>query len=189
MTRGRWYVVGLITVVVLLVINNALMGNARRMMASGAAHEEAASSRMPTSQRPDAPDLTLPVEPGKQQVSLSSLKGKVVILDFWATWCGPCRESIPELEAVYKKYHGKGLEVFGMSVDDTATPIPATVKQLGITYPIVLATGLPNVRDKFQFRGIPHMYIVDKRGRIAASLDGYTPDRDLESEVKPLLEE
>src|SRR5207302_6862438 len=112
---------------------------------------------------------------------------KVVILDFWATWCGPCRDTIPEIEQLYKKYHAEGLEVIGISVDDTPEPVPAAVKELGMTYPVVQATDIPDIRSKFVFNSIPQLYIIDRQGRVAASVTGFGDD--LESRVAPLLKE
>jgi thiol-disulfide isomerase/thioredoxin len=182
MTRGRLYVVALIVLVAVLAINNAIMsphsprGGESAPMASGA-------------ERPLAPEISFALEPGKPAVPLSSLKGKVVILDFWATWCGPCRQSIPDLERIYKKYHSQGLEVVGISLDDSADPVPAVVKELGMTYPVVMGDSIPDLRSKYEFSGIPQMYLVDKQGRQGASFPGYDPSLDLESTVKQFLAE
>jgi len=182
MPRGRLYVIALIVLVAMLAINNALM---RPPKQAGAVAAPTSS----TVARAQAPELNLPLQPGKPAVALSSLKGKVVILDFWATWCGPCRESIPELEKLYEKYHAEGLEVVGISVDDSADVLPAAIKQLGMTYPVVLAGNIPDLRNKFQFNAIPQMYVLDKNGRQAANYDGYDPTLDLEGAIKPLLAE
>lgn len=184
MSRGQIYVVALIAVVALLAIQNALLKpnvGERPKSASGAGVSEPP--------RDPAPALLLPITPGKPGVSLSSMKGKVVVLDFWATWCGPCRQAIPDLEAVYKKYHSAGLEVIGISVDETPAPVPAAVRDLKMTYPVVMAMDIPDLRGKFEFQGIPQMYVVDKQGRIARSLPGYDPTRDIEAEIAPLLKE
>src|SRR4029078_98896 len=98
--------------------------------------------------------------------------GRVVVLDFWATWCGPCRETIPDLEKVYQKYHSKGLEVFGISVDESKEPVPAAVKDLGITYPVAMASDIPDIRGKYSFDAIPAFFVIDKKGRIAAAIKG-----------------
>jgi len=182
MPRGRLYIILLVALVAMLAINNALM----RPSKPG---PMAAASQAPGTQRADAPALDIPLEAGKPTVPLSSFKGKVVVLDFWATWCGPCRQSIPDLEKLYKKYHSQGLEVIGVSVDDSWDPVPASIKELGITYPVVLSSNIPGIRSAFQFTGIPQMYLVDKNGRIGGSYEGYDPSRDLEAEIKPLLAE
>jgi thiol-disulfide isomerase/thioredoxin len=178
MTRGRWYVVALVSLVAVLAINSALMRGPRQ-----------SSAKAPGPERLDAPEVSLPLRPGQPAVPLSSLKGKVVVLDFWATWCGPCRQSIPELEKLYRKYQSQGLEVIGVSVDDTAEPVPAAVKELGMTYPVVLAKDIPDLRSKFVFESIPQMFIIDKTGKQAEAIPGYSPDRDLEPTIKQYLAE
>ena len=87
-----------------------------------------------------APDIVFPAGTAGLPARLSELKGKVVILDFWATWCGPCRMSIPELVHLYEKYKDKGLVVVGVSTDEPETlqNIPDTVEELKINYPIVI---------------------------------------------------
>jgi thiol-disulfide isomerase/thioredoxin len=137
--------------------------------------------------RPDAPDLTLPLGPGRPAVKLADLKGKVVVLDFWATWCGPCRMSIPDLEKLYEKYHSKGLEVYGISVDENKAPVPQAVKDLGMTYPIVMASDVPGIRDQLSFNAIPQVYVIDQKGRIGLSIEG--AGGDIEAEVTPFLDE
>ena len=133
-----------------------------------------------------APDFTLESLDGKN-MRLSDLRGKAVLLNFWATWCGPCREAIPDLEKVYKKYHSQGLEVVGISVDHTADPVPAVVAELGMTYPVVQSEDIPDIRSKYQFNSIPQAYVIDKQGKVAASITGAA--NDLEEQVKPLLAE
>ena len=122
---------------------------------------------------------------------LSDLRGKVVLIDFWATWCGPCRMSMPELQELYVKYHDKGLEVIGVSDDDASTRgnIPQALADLKITYPSILETDLPGIRDIFSFNGIPALFIVDKKGVLRVVQEGFDPNGDLSKEVLPLLDE
>ena len=138
-----------------------------------------------------APEIALPITKGAAPVALSSWKGKVVLIDFWATWCGPCRESIPEVERVYQKYHGQGLEVVGISVDDarTAPLVPASVKKLGMTYPVVLASDIADIRSKYVFDGIPQMYLIDRKGNISQSIAGLDLSGNLDTKVEALLKE
>ena len=139
-----------------------------------------------------APEIALPLKKGAAPVALSAWKGKVVILDFWATWCGPCRGSIPEIERVYKKYHAKGLEVVGISIDETSTAadIPAAVKELGMTYPVVLGSDIPDLRTKYEFTSIPQMFIIDRKGHISEAVAGWDPSgSSLDAKVEALLNE
>jgi thiol-disulfide isomerase/thioredoxin len=138
-----------------------------------------------------APDIALPLQKGAAPTPLSAMKGKVVLLDFWATWCGPCRLSIPELEALYEKYHDQGLEVIGISLDDSHTQpmIPQAQQQLHITYPIVLAEAIPDIQGKYRFNGIPSLFIIDKHGNLRDTKEGYDPNAHLETEIVKLLNE
>ncbi len=138
-----------------------------------------------------APELTLPLTKGAAPVALSHWKGKVVLIDFWATWCDPCRKSIPEIERIYTKYHAKGLEVVGIAVDETntAAQVPAAVQNLGMTYPVVLYSDIPEVRTKYVFDGIPQLYLIDKQGNISQSLSGFDPGGNLDAKVEALLNE
>lgn len=177
MPRGRLYAIALIVLITILAINSALRKTSVQAAAPG-----------PTGQRQAAPELSLPLQAGKPPVLLSSLKGKVVLLDFWATWCGPCRESIPELQNLYEKHHGSGLEVVGISVDNTSEPVPAAVAELGMKYPVVMAKDIPDIRSKFEFHSIPQLYVIDKQGRVAASITG-TGGESIAEQIAPILAE
>jgi peroxiredoxin len=107
-----------------------------------------------------------------QQVSLKDFRGKIVLLDFWATWCPPCRQSIPALQELHKEYSSKGFLVVGVSLDEDPGVVPEFVKQEGIDYPILLG-GESDVSLSYEVRGIPAMYLVDKQGRVVRRWIGY----------------
>jgi len=112
-----------------------------------------------------APDFTIKDLQGTS-LSLSSYKGKVLVLNFWATWCPPCRKEIPDFIEAYRELKDKGLEILGVSVDETtAEALLEWTKKTGINYPIALAT--PEiVRDYEPGNYIPATIIIDRGGRI-----------------------
>jgi thiol-disulfide isomerase/thioredoxin len=120
----------------------------------------------------------------------ADLRGKVVLIDFWATWCGPCRMSMPGIQKLYEKHHASGLEVMGIALEhDKGEQIPDVVKDLGITYPV----GLPIETEmegvaKYGSEGIPSMVLLDKIGRVRwHPVPGYSPE--LETELAQKVEE
>lgn len=124
-----------------------------------------------------APDFTLPSPTGKP-VTLSGLKGKVVLIDFWATWCGPCLMAMPHIQALHKELGGKGLKVLSVNTSDTQ---PAMTKFLKThkeyTTTMLFDGASPSVSSaKYKVSGIPTVYLIDKDGKIAASFVGYDPD-------------
>ena len=118
-------------------------------------------------------DFTVvPIDDPAQSVKLSQFKDKVVLLDFWATWCGPCRQSMPEVQAVWDKYHSKGLEVMSISDEPQAT-IVSFHRSSPFTYPVYrdadqIASGL------FTQAGIPAFVLV-KDQKVVWQSNGYAP--------------
>ena len=133
-----------------------------------------------------APDFTLPTSDGKT-LKLSDLKGKVVIVDFWATWCPPCRKGIPDLIDLKKKYGSKGFEIVGVSLDtDTKGDVVPFIKDKGMNYPVVYGNSIV-AQDYGGVRAIPTSFIIDKKGKIVASYEGLTPKSTYENHIKKLL--
>jgi thiol-disulfide isomerase/thioredoxin len=105
------------------------------------------------------------------QVRLSALKGKVVFLNFWATWCPPCREEMPSMEALYQRFRGRGLEFLAVDIQEGKDEVAAFMKQFGLTFPAALDdTG--KISAEYGIRGIPTTFIIDKEGGIIASVVG-----------------
>ena len=132
-----------------------------------------------------APDISLPGVKG-DAVSLASLNGKVVLIDFWASWCGPCRASIPGVVKLYKKYKSRGFEVFGVSIDSKKEDWLNAISKDKITYTQVNdAAGWSSpVAEKYGVYAIPNTFLLDKTGKIVAmNLDGI----ELENKIKELL--
>ena len=133
-----------------------------------------------------APDFSLRSDQGKT-VTLSALKGNVVLVNFWATWCGPCRAEMPGFDEVYKKFHGKGLEIIGVSLDRRGwQDVTPYLKKFPVSYPIVL--GYQNLVEAYgNFDAIPTSFLIDKEGKIVERHIGYMSKTDLEKKIKPLL--
>jgi len=123
---------------------------------------------------PSAPDFTLKTL-DDEEIALSKLKGKVILLDFWATWCGPCRESIPHLVQLYRTYQKSGLEVIGMNVDrGDMNIVRHFVKSMDIPYPIAMTP--ENVERGYGVTGLPTTILIDKQGKIREKIVGFTSE-------------
>ena len=135
-----------------------------------------------------APGFTLPDTFGRQ-VSLEALKGKVVAVNFWATWCGPCREEIPELTQVYAENRGKCFEMLGIAEESgPRDEIVATAGKLGVTYPVLLDQD-GKVGDAFKIPGYPRTFLLDTSGRIRKVFAGQLDGDSLREALAPLLRE
>jgi peroxiredoxin len=104
-------------------------------------------------------------------VRLSGLKGKVVFLNFWATWCPPCREEMPSMEALYQRFRDRDLEFLAVDIQEDKDGVAAFMKEYGLTFPVVLdSTG--RISAEYGIRGIPTTFIIDREGGIIASVVG-----------------
>ncbi len=120
-----------------------------------------------------------------QTISPANYKGKVLLMDFWATWCGPCVESVPELRATYNKYHAQGLEVVGISLDEDKSALTSFIKTNKMPWPQVFdgkgwKSAVPNI---YGVHAIPFLLVIGKDGKIAA----VNPRDDVEGAVKAAL--
>lgn len=125
-----------------------------------------------------------------KKVSLADFKGKVILLNFWATWCAPCKAEMPSIENLYKRFKDKGLIVIGVSVDNSETTVRSFVKEKGLTFPILLDKGKEVSFDDYGVIGLPVTFLIDKKGIIVDKVFG---ERQWDSEeakekIKRLLE-
>jgi cytochrome c biogenesis protein CcmG/thiol:disulfide interchange protein DsbE len=120
-------------------------------------------------------------------VKLASFKGKIILLNFWATWCGPCKAEIPSLVELQAQYGGD-LVVLGLSVDDPVEKMRPYAAQYKINYPLLVANGRDDVQDAFgPLAGIPVSVIIGRDGKIAKKHSGIATKSQFEREIKALL--
>jgi thiol-disulfide isomerase/thioredoxin len=120
-----------------------------------------------------APNFELKDLSGKP-VTLASLRGHPVMLDFWATWCGPCQISIPLLQKFYQKHKEEGLIVLGINMDEDPSNVYAFVKHFNMTYPVVYGAE-SSVPDTYQVSGMPTFIFIDSQGQITKRFEGFSP--------------
>lgn len=135
-----------------------------------------------------APDFSLTSISG-ETVSLSDSDGKVRIVDFWATWCPPCRKGIPEFVELYDQYKDQGLEIIGISVDqDGAEVVKPFAKKMKMNYPVLLDDG--EVSKAYGgIRAIPTAFVINQQGEIVKKYVGYRPKDVFEADIQNLLKE
>ena len=115
--------------------------------------------------------------------TLSELKGKVILINFWATWCGPCRMEIPEFNEIYDKYYNKGLEILGISISDSKKQLSNFIKSFKVDYPLLYGSQKEMNKIMKEYGGVyavPSSFLIDKKGEIiwkypGAILKDYDP--------------
>lgn len=137
---------------------------------------------------PDYKHTSELISPSGTKLNLADYKGKVVLLDFWATWCAPCRKGIPDLIELKKQFKGQDFEIVGISVDDEKTKdqVVPFIKQMGINYPVAYydAAILSNFGN---IESIPTAFIIDKSGKVISSYVGLTDKSVYIDQIKKLL--
>lgn len=122
-----------------------------------------------------------------QTVRLAQLRGRPVILDFWATWCIPCRASLPDLNEMQQRYAGRGLVVVGLSVDDgDSQEVKRFAKRMGLRFPVALAD--ERVMDQYgPIRSIPTTFFINRNGLVVRRVVGYVDSETLQQYVQEIL--
>ena len=122
-----------------------------------------------------------------KDVSVSSYKDKVILLDFWATWCAPCKIEIPAFIDLYNKYKSRGFVVLGVSMDDSVPDVKPFVQKLKMNYPVFIGMGRKDIEEAFELIGFPTSFIISRDGKICGQHMGYAPKEQFEREIKVLL--
>jgi thiol-disulfide isomerase/thioredoxin len=176
----RWIVASAAALALsLLTLNNSDMW---RFSAHAAAAEACPANAKPANLNFALKDMN-----GKE-VKLSSFKGKVILLDFWATWCEPCKIEIPWFEEFQTKYAARGFQAVGISVDDTAAKLKPYVAKYKMNYPALVGLDRDDVQNAYgPLWGIPVTAIISRDGKICAKHAGISSKQNFEKEIEALL--
>lgn len=136
-----------------------------------------------------APDFTLQSNTG-ENVRLAEQRGQVVMLNFWASWCGPCRQEMPLLDAMYKRYNSAGFQFYGINVEEDNTDAKKLLKELGVTFP-VLFDPESKASKLYNVDAMPTTVVIDKKGQIRYVNRGYKPgdENKYRDQVRELIRE
>jgi cytochrome c biogenesis protein CcmG, thiol:disulfide interchange protein DsbE len=120
-----------------------------------------------------------------QHIDLSSYRGRVVLLDFWASWCTPCLEEMPTLVEWQKQLQPSGLQIVGISLDDDAAPARKIAARYHLNYPVLMGT--PQMADQYKILGLPELVLIGRDGRIAGVDTGEVSTAKLREAIERLL--
>ena len=139
-----------------------------------------------TAKPQDMGDFTLHDIAGNE-VSLKAYRGKVVLLEFWATWCPPCRISVPELKQLHKNMEGEDFIILAIAIDDTIRKVKRFVEENGIEYTVLMDN--KGIDDLYRVHTIPTTILLDKEGKVAHTQRGYAPGmfEEIEKDIRELL--
>ncbi|WP_232298794.1 TlpA disulfide reductase family protein [Granulicella tundricola] len=205
-SRSAAILVGLVVVVTVLIwagVHNArerrlAMQSLQAQQASRVALIPEAAGKGGAAENPDAPKMQGKVAPGfslvdldGKKVSLASFKGKPVLINFWATWCAPCKLEMPWFEEFHQKYASQGLVILGIAADEAGKDVIAsTARKLGVTYPVLLKTD----EVETAYGGVdylPESFYVDKTGKVFLETAGMNDDAggkdEIEANIKKLI--
>ena len=159
------------------------------LVAMSAATLPLAASAATPAANATAPDFTLRSADGRN-VRLDELRGQVVLVNFWATWCGPCREEMPHLDTLYQKYRKSGFVLLGVNVDDDPHTALATAAKLGVSFPVLLDTD-KKVSKLYDLNTMPSTIVIDRDGKMRFLHRGYRAgtEGDYEQQIRGLLKE
>lgn len=133
-----------------------------------------------------APDFSLETLDG-QTVTLSELRGQAVLINFWATWCPPCRAEMPAIQQVYERYRSQSFTVLAVDMQETDAQVAAFVDEMGLTFPVLMDRA-GNVADRYQVKALPATFFVNRDGVIQnVTLGGPMTPGFVESQVMNLL--
>lgn len=118
--------------------------------------------------------------------NLADQQGKIVVINFWASWCGPCRDEAPALEAVWQRYKDKGVVIVGVAYSDTEAASRAFMEEFGLTYPNGPDMGT-RVSELYHIRGVPETFIIDQNGNIVEFIYAQVNEQDLSATLDKLL--
>jgi thiol-disulfide isomerase/thioredoxin len=153
----------------------------------GIASSAEAPLTCPADAKPANLNFTLK-DANNHDVPLSQYKGKVLVIDFWATWCGPCKVEIPHFIEFQEKYGKAGLQIVGISVDDTADKLVPYIRDMKMNYPVLQGLNHDDMQDAYgPIVGIPVSVIISRDGKICATHTGLTGKDVFEREIKSLL--
>src|SRR5262245_12990262 len=187
MMRPRWIIAGLSALALALLtlpVPLPLLSLSGDVHADGSAD---AGGACPADAKPANLNFTLK-DVNNKDVNLASLKGKVILLDFWATWCGPCKIEIPWFVEFQEKYGKSGLQVVGVSIDDTLDKLKPFVTQYKMNYTVLQGLDHDDVQDAYgPMFGVPVTVVISRTGKICKKHVGLGSKPDFESTIKSLL--
>ena len=173
---------------------NARLDTSRRQLLQFGAAAAASSLILPAAHAniapsTTAPDFTLRSLNGPN-LRLKEQRGKVVLVNFWATWCAPCREEMPQLNKLFDKYRASGFNLLGVNVDEDSRNAAGIASQLGVKFPVLLDSDQA-VSKLYALSAMPSTLLIDRDGRLRFSHAGYRPGYELEydRQIRNLLKE